>query len=76
MTYKEEINVVNYKRKTILNKTLFIVASVIVGISAFVMIFPYVYMVVSALKSQKEILSSSSVLTLTKSATVMLKEVV
>ena len=62
MTYKEEINVVNYKRKTILNKTLFIVASVIVGISAFVMIFPYVYMVVSALKSQKEILSSSSVL--------------
>ena len=62
MTYKEEINVVNYKRKTILNKTLFIVVSVIVGISAFVMIFPYVYMVVSALKSQKEILSSSSVL--------------
>ncbi len=62
MTYKEERNVVNYKRKTILNKTLFIVASIIVGISAFVMIFPYVYMVVSALKSQKEILSSSSVL--------------
>lgn len=62
MTYKEERNVVNYKRKTILNKTLFIVASIIVGISAFVMIFQYVYMVVSALKSQKEILSSSSVL--------------
>ena len=62
MTYKEEINGVNYKRKTILNKTLFIVVSVIVGISAFVMIFPYVYMVVSALKLQKEILSSSSVL--------------
>ncbi len=62
MTYSEEKNYKKYKQTKAKNLSLFVVATIIVCLSAFLMLFPYVYMVVSSLKTQKEILASSSVL--------------
>lgn len=62
MTYTEKRNLTNYKKGKAKDRISFTVASIIVGVSAFLMIFPYIYMVVSALKTQQEIVGSSSVL--------------
>lgn len=62
MTYIEKRNLTNYKKGKAKDRIAFTIASIIVGISAFLMIFPYIYMVVSALKTQQEIVGSSSVL--------------
>ncbi len=62
MTYTEKRNLTNYKKGKAKDRISFTIASIIVGVSAFLMIFPYIYMVVSALKTQQEIVGSSSVL--------------
>lgn len=62
MTYKESL----YHRTATVSrnvqKTIHIIATLLVCFSAFLMIFPYFYMIITALKTQKEIISSGSLL--------------
>ncbi len=62
MTYNENKIYQQAKRSKISNKAMFIVSTVIVSIGAFLMLFPYIYMVISALKTGKEIVGAASIL--------------
>jgi multiple sugar transport system permease protein len=62
MTYKEEMF---YKKANLnknINRSINIFATILVCFSAFLMIFPYFYMIISSLKTQQEILGSTSLL--------------
>lgn len=62
MTYNENKIYQQAKRNKITNRTMFIVSTVIVCIGAFLMLFPYIYMVLSSLKTRQEIIGSASIL--------------
>lgn len=62
MTYKENMISLQAKRGRISNRAMFIFSTVIVCIGAFMMIFPYAYMIISALKTRQEIIGSASIL--------------
>lgn len=62
MTYKENMISLQAKRGRISNRAWFIFSTVIVCIGAFMMIFPYAYMIISALKTRQEIIGSASIL--------------
>ncbi len=62
MTYKENMISLQAKRGRISNRAWFIFSTIIVCIGAFMMIFPYAYMIISALKTRQEIIGSASIL--------------
>lgn len=62
MTYRENMISLQAKRGRISNRAMFIFSTVIVCIGAFMMIFPYAYMIISALKTRQEIIGSASIL--------------
>lgn len=62
MTYKESIIQRNAKRNQNLNRVVHILATILVCFAAFLMIFPYFYMIITALKTNKEVISSGSLL--------------
>ncbi len=62
MTYKENMFYKNANLTKNINRALHIFATILVCFSAFLMIFPYFYMIVNSLKTQKEIIGSSSML--------------
>lgn len=62
MKYNENMIYQQAKRNRISNKALFIFSTAIVCIAAFLMIFPYAYMIISALKTRQEIIGSASIL--------------
>lgn len=62
MTYNENMIYKQSQRNKVSNRALFIFSTVIVCIAAFMMIFPYAYMIISALKTRQEIIGSASIL--------------
>ena len=62
MTYKEGLFHRHANIHHNINKTLHILATLLVCFSAFLMIFPYFYMIITALKTQKEVIGSASLL--------------
>lgn len=62
MTYNENMIYKQAQKNRFSNKALFVFSTVIVCIAAFMMIFPYTYMIISALKTRQEIIGSASIL--------------
>lgn len=62
MTYRENVISRQAKKNRDLNRVVFIISTVIVCIGAFLMLFPYAYMVISALKTRRELIGSASIL--------------
>lgn len=48
-----------YKKRKAANKTVFVISTLIVCFGAFLMLFPYFYMIISALKTPQEVISGS-----------------
>lgn len=59
MSYRESLISSDYKKRKLTNRVLFIISTVIVCFGAFLMIFPYFYMIISALKTPAEAIAGS-----------------
>ncbi len=59
MSYRESLISLNYKKRKITDRTLFVISTVIVCFGAFLMIFPYFYMIINALKTPAEAIAGT-----------------
>ena len=59
MNYQEHRIMSRYKKRKAANKTVFVISTLIVCFGAFLMLFPYFYMIISALKTPQEVISGS-----------------
>ncbi len=59
MNYQEHKMMSNYKKNKAANKAWFIISTIFVCFGAFLMLFPYFYMIICALKTPQEVISGS-----------------
>lgn len=59
MTYQEKISSQKHLKDVVINKSAFIISTTLVLLGALLMIFPYFYMIITALKTPQEMLSGS-----------------
>ncbi len=59
MNYQEHKMTSDYKKSKAANKAVFIISTLVVCFGAFLMLFPYFYMIICALKTPQEVISGS-----------------